>query len=119
MPASPSVNRAKSDKLPDFEFFYSRKDKITDNWRYLADTAPNLFRHQVADSLVPGGLTGSLWWEPLFDATGKRLETIAQRFGTARWTLYDKSCRRIADAKKRRNGTGFTRLDRIDPQHKE
>lgn len=85
--ASPSVNRAKSDKLPDFEFFYSRKDKITDNWRYLADTAPNLFRHQVADSLVPGGLTGSLWWEPLFDATGKRLETIAQRFGTARWTL--------------------------------
>lgn len=87
MPASPSVNRAKSDKLPDFEFFYSRKDKITDNWRYLADTAPNLFRHQVADSLVPGGLTGSLWWEPLFDATGKRLETIAQRFGTARWTL--------------------------------
>lgn len=87
MPASPSVNRTKSDKLPGFEFFYSRKDEITDNWRYLADTAPNLFRYQVAHSLVPGGLTGSLWWNPLFDATGKHLETIAQRFGTARWAL--------------------------------
>ena len=85
LPALPKANSAKSDKLPDFEFFLSRRNGIVDDWRWLADQDPELFARQSAQALLPAGLPAREWWNPLFDAAGRRLESLAQRLSAPRW----------------------------------
>lgn len=87
MPAAPRVNHEKSDRIPAFEFFLDRKPKIIENWRWLEAHDPVAFRNQAAHSLLATDVEANAWWDPMFDAVGRRLETLAQRLAVPRWNI--------------------------------
>ena len=88
MPAAPVVNHAKSDRIPAFEFFLDRKPEIVENWRWLEGHEPVAFRNQAAHTLMATGVGAVAWWEPMFDAVGRRMETLAQRLAVPRWSVF-------------------------------
>ena len=87
MPAAPRVNHEKSDRIPAFEFFLDRKPVIIENWRWLEAHDPVAFRNQAAHSLLATSVEANAWWNPMFDAVGRRLETLAQRLAVPRWNI--------------------------------
>lgn len=90
MPAAPRVNHEKSDRIPAFEFFLDRKPEIVENWRWLEGHEPEAFRNQAAHSLLTTGVGMNAWWEPMFGAVGRRLETLAQRLAVPRWSVSER-----------------------------
>lgn len=87
MPATPRVNHEKSDRIPAFEFFLDRKPEIIENWRWLEAHDPVAFRNQAAHSLMATEVAANAWWNPMFNAVGRRLETLAQRLAVSRWNF--------------------------------
>ena len=89
MPAASVVNHTKSDRIPAFEFFVDRKPEIIENWRWLEVHEPVAFRNQATHTLMATDVGANTWWEPMFDAVGRRLETLAQRLAVPRWKTMD------------------------------
>lgn len=85
MPAAPRVNHEKSDRIPAFEFFVDRKPEIVENWRWMEGHDPAAFCNQAAQSLLATGVAANAWWNPMFNAVGRRLETLAQRLTVPQW----------------------------------
>jgi SAM-dependent methyltransferase len=85
VPAGKSVNRNKSDKLVDSDFFYSRRDAVAEDWHLLAAKEPEVFRAQAEHALIPEGLPADSWEEPLAERIGEALESLACRLQIERW----------------------------------
>ena len=85
VPAATSVNRSKSDKLVDSDFFYSRRDAVAEDWHLLAAKEPDIFRAQAEHALMPEGLPSENWERPLAERIGEALESLACRLQIERW----------------------------------
>lgn len=87
VPAEESVNRKKSDKLLDSDFFYSRREAVIEDWGVLIDQGRNaeLFLAQARHTLAPDGLPASGWEGMLIECIARELESAASRLQLERW----------------------------------
>lgn len=84
VPVSPSVNTAKSDKLPTRELMLKRQDCIIDYWELLRSTHTSRFDHE-ASRVAGQSQLSERWQSPVFQAICDAVEFTAVQRGYERW----------------------------------
>lgn len=84
VPASPSINNMKRDKLPSRDLLYSRKERMIYYWKMLRDA------HRIRFDMEAGKITGSEilsdnWQNTLFNSVSEAIEVTAIQKGCERW----------------------------------
>ena len=88
LPAESSVNRGKSDRLPSAALLYERRNRVFEDWTFLADRYEALFFAQAASAFPAAGLSSvrePRWTTKLFDALLEATDTVALRYHADRW----------------------------------
>ncbi len=84
LPASPTLNREKSDSLPTRALLLRRRDEIIGYWRVYERVRPERFGRQVGRAL--GVAVGQGGWEGLaFAGLQEAVERVAVQRGLRRW----------------------------------
>ena len=85
LPATPSVNRDKRDKLPTRSLLIERKECIVDYWRVLRNAIPARFDYETSKFIGTVRLTSSDWESQMFSSVVEAIETTALHRGCERW----------------------------------
>ncbi len=86
VPTSPSVNSAKSDKLPTRDLLHSRQDRIVDYWQILRSAHETRFDYEVCRIAGVKHLPGD-WQHLAFQCVSDAVEFTAAQRGIERWQL--------------------------------
>ncbi|RZB31021.1 MAG: hypothetical protein AEth_00975 [Candidatus Argoarchaeum ethanivorans] len=87
LPAAPSVNRDKRDKLPTRSLLIERKECIVDYWRVLRNAIPTRFDYETSKFIGTVRLTSSDWESQMFSSVVEAIETTALHRSCERWEL--------------------------------
>jgi hypothetical protein len=82
LPAAPSVNGSKSDRLPERAFLLGRRSAVVSYWEAARTRRPQRFEREAAG--LAGAASPSL--DVLFDAMAEAVEVTALQRGAERWT---------------------------------
>ena len=83
LPARPSINLQKKDKLPEHSLLMQRKDAVVYYWRFLKDFNDIRFSYEAAKLL--GREIKENWELPLFSALVEAVEVTVLQRGCERW----------------------------------
>ena len=86
LPAISTVNRKKSDKIPEPDLLYKRKDSIMDYWQMLHATYPQQFQQEITRSLT-GPQTGLHWQERAFQSLIEKSDYLINTRGYEAFVL--------------------------------
>lgn len=85
LPAAPTANNEKRDRLPTQPLLRSRKDFIVYYWSLMRAQHPVRFDSEASKLVTAGVAGGSNWESPLFAALVEAVELTAIQRGTDRW----------------------------------
>ena len=85
LPASPSANNEKRDRLPTFDLLRARKTCIIEYWTMLRALHPVRFAFEVGRLAGPAVARGDNWENGLFGALTEAVEFTAIQRGVERW----------------------------------
>lgn len=84
VPATPTVNSSKSDKLPSRAILHKRQDCIIGYWELLRSSYPSRFDHEASRLTGKNNLKNN-WQENVFHAVCDAVEYTAMQRGNERW----------------------------------
>ena len=87
LPAAPSINNSKSDKLPEIGLVTKRKDQIILYWESAFSSREAKFRRDTLKIVGKYSLNWKNWQLPLFSSFLEAVETTAVRRGAERWAV--------------------------------
>ena len=85
LPAAPTANNEKRDRLPTQPLLRSRKDCIVHYWSLMRAQHPIRFDFEAGKLVTAGVVGGSNWENPLFAAMVEAVEFTAIQRGIDRW----------------------------------
>ncbi|MFK4765102.1 HNH endonuclease domain-containing protein [Desulfobaculum sp. SPO524] len=86
MPAKPSINTQKSDKIPSIDTLKAARTHFNSFWDFAASAKPRIFAGELRSTLGIKVGDGD-WKEPLFGALARQADITAEHRGMERWGL--------------------------------